>query len=212
MMDATIAKSRKVDMRGGVLRVRGAGSVEQTYAVGSDPLTIGRHPASGIVLDDPLVSAVHADLMATPEGVRLRDCGSSNGTFLAGARVVEAYLLDRTELVVGETTLEFEPSAPTPMQVADVKGLGPLVGGSAVMQRVFSLIRRGAPTDLTVLLLGETGTGKELAARALHDASARRGGPFVVVDCGAIPPSLAEAHLFGHEAGSYTGASAARTS
>jgi DNA-binding NtrC family response regulator len=80
------------------------------------------------------------------------------------------------------------------------------------MQRVFDRIRRAAPTELTVLFLGETGTGKELAARAVHEDSKRSKGPFVVVDCGAIPPSLAEAYLFGHEAGAFTGAVGKRIS
>jgi DNA-binding NtrC family response regulator len=85
-----------------------------------------------------------------------------------------------------------------------------MVGTSPAMRRIFDLLAAIAPTSLSVLLTGETGTGKELAARAIHEASAWRQGPFVVVDCGAIPPSLAESILFGHEKGSFTGAHVAR--
>jgi DNA-binding NtrC family response regulator len=205
-MERTVARSKRLELFGGTLRVAGEGGAAAT------PLTVGRHPSCGLVLDDPLVSAVHAELAATPEGVRLRDRGSSNGTFLGGARVVEALLVDRCRLVFGETAVDFEPGAPQRIDVPDVRGLGGLVGAAPTMQRVFDRLRRAGPTELTVLLLGETGTGKELAARAIHDVSPRRKGPFVVVDCGAIPPSLAEAHLFGHEAGAFTGAVGKRVS
>jgi transcriptional regulator with GAF, ATPase, and Fis domain len=80
------------------------------------------------------------------------------------------------------------------------------------MTRVFQRLQKVAPTELTVLLLGETGTGKELAAHAIHRASPRRAGPFVVVDCGAIPATLADSALFGHEKGAFTGASERRVS
>jgi DNA-binding NtrC family response regulator len=211
-LDATIAKSRKIEVRGGKLTIPNATGPARSFDVDSDPITVGRHASCAIVLDDPLVSAVHAELVATTDGVRLRDRGSSNGTFLAGARVVEAYLVDACRLQLGDTRIEFAPSAPTRITLETVQGIGRIAGSSAAMQRVFHLITRAAPTELTVLLLGETGTGKELAARAIHDASARKNGPFVVVDCGAIPPSLAEAHLFGHEAGAFTGAVEKRVS
>src|SRR5262245_9392884 len=87
---------------------------------------------------------------------------------------------------------------------------GELIGDSAVMRAVFSRLARIAARDTTVLLEGESGTGKELAAKAIHDASLRRAGPFVVVDCGAIPRTLLESELFGHERGAYTGADRAR--
>ncbi len=85
-----------------------------------------------------------------------------------------------------------------------------IVGNSAAMRRVIEMVRRVAPTDLGVLITGESGTGKEVVARALHRASARSGGAFVPVDCGAIPSNLMESELFGHEKGSFTGASSAR--
>ena len=92
------------------------------------------------------------------------------------------------------------------MDVGFADRFGPLVGTSPKMRRVFSVLERVANTPLSVLILGETGTGKELVAKAIHDASDRKAGPFVVVDCGSIPPTLAESILFGHEKGSFTGA------
>jgi DNA-binding NtrC family response regulator len=82
----------------------------------------------------------------------------------------------------------------------------PLLGDSAAMQEVFRLIERVGPTEASVLLTGESGSGKELAAQSIHDRSARRGGPFVAINCGAIPAGLIEAELFGYEKGSFTGA------
>jgi DNA-binding NtrC family response regulator len=84
---------------------------------------------------------------------------------------------------------------------------GGLLGETAVMRAIFARLQRVATRDTTVLLEGESGTGKELAARAIHEASTRRAGPFVVIDCGAIPRTLIDAELFGHERGAYTGAS-----
>jgi DNA-binding NtrC family response regulator len=83
---------------------------------------------------------------------------------------------------------------------------GPLLGTSAAMQEVFRLIERVAPTEASVLLTGESGSGKELAAQSIHDRSLRRGGPFIAINCGAIPAGLIEAELFGYEKGSFTGA------
>src|SRR5450631_3226082 len=82
----------------------------------------------------------------------------------------------------------------------------PLMGDSAAMQEVFRLIERVGPTEASVLLTGESGSGKELAAQSIHERSARRDGPFIAVNCGAIPAGLIEAELFGYEKGSFTGA------
>ena len=82
----------------------------------------------------------------------------------------------------------------------------PLLGDSEAMQEVFRLIERVGPTEASVLLTGESGSGKELAAQSIHDRSARRGGPFLAINCGAIPAGLIEAELFGYEKGSFTGA------
>ena len=91
-------------------------------------------------------------------------------------------------------------------QPARLTAVGSLLGTSAAMQEVFRLIERVGPTEASVLLTGESGSGKELAAQSIHECSARRGRPFVAINCGAIPAGLIEAELFGYEKGSFTGA------
>jgi two-component system response regulator HydG len=91
-------------------------------------------------------------------------------------------------------------------QRASLTAVGSLLGASPAMQEVFRLIERVGPTEASVLLTGESGSGKELAAQSIHECSARRGGPFVAINCGAIPAGLIEAELFGYEKGSFTGA------
>lgn len=174
--------------------------------LGVETKVIGRNEACDLVLDDRKVSAVHMELVATERGVRVRDLGSRNGTFVGDTRVGEVYLLKPTILTLGDSAIEFTPTQPEQVEIPEVAQFGPLVGMSQSMRGVFERCRKAAPTDLTVLILGETGCGKELVAQAIHQASARANKPFVVVDCGAIPPSLAESALFGHERGSFTGA------
>ena len=92
---------------------------------------------------------------------------------------------------------------PAPLPVAAVESM---IGNSVAMQEVFRLIERVGPTEASVLLTGESGSGKELAAQMIHECSARRGKPFIAINCGAIPAGLIEAELFGYEKGSFTGA------
>ncbi len=205
-MESTIVAKGKLEVRGGSLKVtRGKGNKSE-LDIGPETSVVGRNEACDLVLDDKRVSAVHMELVATERGVRVRDLGSRNGTFLSDTRVGEVYLLKSTVLTCGESALEFSPSTPEQVDVPDVAEFGPLVGASAIMRSVFERLRKAAPTELTVLITGETGTGKELVAQAIHEASARKNKPFVVVDCSAIPSSIAESTLFGHERGSFTGA------
>ncbi|HQY62679.1 MAG: sigma 54-interacting transcriptional regulator [Myxococcales bacterium] len=205
-MENTIVAKGRLEVRGGTLSVkRGAGN-KSKLEIGPEITVIGRNEACDLVLDDKRVSAVHVELIATERGVRVRDLGSRNGTFLGDTRVGEVYLLKPTVFSVGESVLEFTPSTPETVEIPEVAAFGPLVGSSAGMRAVFERCRKAAPTELTVLILGETGCGKELVAQAIHQASTRAHKPFVVVDCGSIPPSLAESALFGHERGSFTGA------
>ena len=173
-------------------------------------IVIGRANAD-LTLGDRRVSALHAEIRLEPTGYRLRDLGSTNGTHVAGLRVVEGYLVANTSIVIGDSTVRFEPLAESvELPISGERRLGGFVGESAVMRRLFEVIQRFATTDATVLITGETGTGKELAAQAIHQQSARRAGPFVVLDCGAIPAQLVEDQLFGHEAGAFTNAISSR--
>ncbi len=98
-------------------------------------------------------------------------------------------------------------------QLADARGSRPaggIVGNAPALRRVLEVARQAAPSSATVLLMGESGTGKEMFARVIHDLSPRAGGPFVAVNCGALPESIIEAELFGAEKGAYTGATATR--
>jgi DNA-binding NtrC family response regulator len=181
-----------------------------TFTVDVDPLVIGRDAGVAIVLADPEVSALHCELRAVSEGILVRDLGSTNGTFIGAVRVREAIVSTQSELTLGKTKIQLVPEAKRRVDVGFSDHFGPLVGNSPRMRRVFGVLEKVARTPLSVLIVGETGTGKELVAKALHEVSDRAGSPFVVVDCGSIPPTLAESILFGHERGAFTGATERR--
>ncbi len=202
LMESTILSRHKVEVRGG--RIKAAKT--NWFEIGTEPVIIGRNTQCQVVLDDAKISAVHAEFVATEHGVRVRDLGSRNGIFAGGVRITEVFLLAACKLRLGETEISFEPARPEKIVVPSISAFGPLVAQSAGMRAIFEKISKVAPTDLTVLITGETGTGKEVVAQAIHLASPRAKKPFVVVDCGSIPQSLAEATLFGHERGAFTGA------
>lgn len=202
-LDVTVGLRNRVHVRGGRIRV---GNDEAWVDIGQDPVIIGRNPACQVVVDDGKVSAVHVEFIATAEGVRVRDLGSRNGTFVGTVRIGEVTVTGPCVIRVGATNVQFELVRPETITVPAIPAFGPLVGQSESMRTIFDRLQRIAATDLTLLICGETGTGKELAAQSVHNASKRVDKPFIVVDCGSIPPSLAEATLFGHERGAFTGA------
>ena len=172
-----------------------------------DRVRIGAGPGNDLLLENPTVSSVHVEITASPAGFKLRDLGSTNGTRVDGVRVSEAYLEDGQTLTVGEVPLTFAVGAEkvsTPL--SEETELFGAVGQSAAMRTVFSRVTRAGKTNATVLIRGETGTGKEVIAWSIYEASKRKDQPFVVVDCGAIAPTLIESELFGHEKGAFTGA------
>ncbi|MFN0252608.1 MAG: sigma 54-interacting transcriptional regulator [Kofleriaceae bacterium] len=176
-----------------------------------DELTIGTDPSNDLHLTDPSVSRHHCVLRATERGLEVRDLGSTNGTVCGAVEVVRAYLTGNGELVLGRTKVTVERlDSEIASALAGVDRMGELVGSSPAMRRMYALLARYAETEGTVLITGETGTGKELAAEAIHAASARRDQPFVVVDCSALPGQLSESELFGHVRGAFTGADADR--
>jgi two-component system, NtrC family, response regulator GlrR len=182
----------------------------QTFIPRSDCVVIGSHPSADLVLRDPAVSRFHCEItVADPPTVR--DLGSRNGTMVNGVTVAQAPLGDGAVLTIGGTQLRFQRTAGAPRIALSARDrFGRMIGRSAAMRAVFALCEQAAASDATVLIEGETGTGKEATAEAIHRESARRDGPFVVVDCGAIPPQLLESELFGHERGAFTGAVAPR--
>ena len=180
------------------------------YNVDIDPIIVGRESGAQLMLEDQEVSALHCELRATEGGVLVRDLGSTNGTFVGPLRIQEATITMRAEVLVGQTRLTVEPEAKRRVDVGFSDRFGVLVGASPRMRRVFSVLEKVAATPLSVLIVGETGTGKEGVAKSVHDASPRKSQPFVVVDCGAIPETLAESILFGLEKGSFTGATERR--
>jgi DNA-binding NtrC family response regulator len=170
-------------------------------------LEVGSDPGCGLALTDPSVSRKHLLLTVASGRVIARDLGSRNGTRFGGAAIHEMELPLGGVLRLGNTELTVRPR----WYVREVppsteRSFGELFGESAAMREVFALLERAAPTDTTVLIEGESGTGKELAARSIHAASARKGGPYVVFDCGSVPPELAESELFGHKKGAFSGA------
>ncbi|MBS2021673.1 MAG: sigma-54-dependent Fis family transcriptional regulator [Deltaproteobacteria bacterium] len=172
--------------------------------------SLGQQSSNDLVLDDKTVSRFHCELLLDGGEARVRDLESRNGTWVDGTRVAMAFLRDGARLRVGRTTLVVKLGLEVQQAVSPRTELGALVGRSVAMRAAFELLEKAAPTDSTVLLDGETGTGKELAAEALHLLSPRREKPFVVVDCAGIPPNLLETELFGHHKGSFTGATQGR--
>jgi DNA-binding NtrC family response regulator len=169
-------------------------------------IVLGRHGAD-LTLSDPKVSGVHCELRLTADGYRLRDLGSTNGTHVRGVRVVDGFIAPGATIQLGKSAVVFTPlddAVALPLWADD--RLAGMVGSSAAMRHLFQLVDRFAAAEATVLIHGETGTGKELVADAIHQRSPRARGPFQVLDCSAIPEQLFEDQIFGHEAGAFTGA------
>jgi DNA-binding NtrC family response regulator len=174
-------------------------------------LVVGTDASTSLVLSDGAVSRFHFEIEVVGERAMLRDLGSKNGTGVGGILALSAQLPAATLISVGRSKIRFEMAADlVDVPAAATTSFGSLVGRSAPIRQAFALLERAAASDATVLLLGETGTGKEAAAESIHAASARASGPFVVVDCASVPGPLLEAELFGHERGAFTGAHAAR--
>jgi transcriptional regulator with GAF, ATPase, and Fis domain len=172
-----------------------------------DTVTVGSSPKNDLVLADAAVSRHHLRVEATPRGFMLSDLDSTNGTTVGTLQLQQALAHGPVELRIGESTLRFTPLAEEEeVLIPATDHYGPVLGRSPAMRELFCQLEMIAGKDVTVLLEGETGTGKELIAEAIHEHSPRRKGPFVVVDCGAIPSNLIESELFGHLRGSFTGA------
>jgi DNA-binding NtrC family response regulator len=168
---------------------------------------IGSGAGSDARLSDATISRRHLSVALVEGGVLARDLGSTNGSFVRGARFNELILGFGAEIQIGQTVLKYVPEEePVDVAPAEAESFGALVGRDPKMRQVFRLLSDVAATDATVLLEGQTGTGKELLAEEIHRHSPRRDQPFVVFDCGAVPKDLIESALFGHVRGAFTGA------
>jgi transcriptional regulator with PAS, ATPase and Fis domain len=170
-------------------------------------VVVGTSSRCDMVLTDQSVSRRHFELGPGDNGYVLRDLDSMNGTFIRGLRVREVLLPGSEEIEIGRSTLLLSTlDEHEELPLSDKTAFGTMVGRSAAMRQVFAVLERAAPSDATILLEGESGTGKELAAENIHSHSPYHDKPFILVDCGAVAPSLVESELFGHCKGAFTGA------
>jgi DNA-binding NtrC family response regulator len=192
------------------LRVTHGAELGLLHTIGAAPVIVGTSASSDVCLSDRSVSRAHCQLFARDGECVIRDLGSTNGTYVDGVMVVEALVPVGSRLRLGTTELRLEQQTGADRTRGEMAcEFGELVGGSPAMTQVFGELQRVARTSLTCLLLGETGTGKELAARAVHAQSDRADKPFLVVDCAGVGPQFMEDKLFGHQKGAFTGATAA---
>lgn len=181
------------------------------FIVDKNVFSIGADPNSDLVLEDSSVSRRHCEIQVLPDGYVIRDLGSTNGTIVQGVKVTEAYLSQGTEFQLGNTRFVFCP-LPDQMEygLSESDHFGGVLGESVPMRHVFYLAERYASTDATVLVEGETGTGKEVIAEAIHQYSSRADKPFIVIDCASLARELIASELFGHTKGAFTGATSDR--
>ncbi len=172
----------------------------------SETLTIGTAESNDLVLSDETVSRFHLDLTRRADRIVVTDHGSTNGTLMGTLAIDRARITPGTTLRLGRTSIKVTDGAVVNVEVFDGDRLGGLVGRSAAMRQLMARVRRAAQSEASVLILGETGTGKEVVARTIHDSSKRSEQPFETVDCGAILPTLIASELFGYEKGAFTGA------
>jgi len=199
---ATVRRLRK----GKLVVVAGADQGKE-LEISKPRVTGGRSIISDLVLGDKAVSGTHFEIAARDDGYRLRDLNSRNGVFCGDLRVREVYLRPGTIFRIGHTQIQFQPMQDVvEIELSKKDRFDAILGGSPAMREIFAQLEKVSPSDLTVMITGETGTGKEMVARAIHNKSPRVKKPFVVLDCGSIPKELIESTLFGHEKGSFTGA------
>ncbi len=182
-----------------------------TLETAGSPVRIGTAESNDLILTDETVSRRHCEVIPTPNGIRVRDDGSTNRVVVGDVLVVDATFTGPFKFELGNTVITITPlTEKVYREQLDTDRFGDLLGKSPPMQELFADLERIAPTELSLLIEGETGTGKELVADSVHRASPRAEGPFVTFDCSSVAASLAESELFGHERGAFTGAVSAR--
>lgn len=205
--DLTLDLACAVDTAAGPVWIRFENAHEQ-HTIRLDPghqVVVGSNNNVDVRLTDRTVSGRHAGIVHCGDGIEVVDFGSRNGVRAGGARVQRAWLFRGGTVELGRTTVFVE--APTGGRNAGPATLLPgLVGTSDAMQRLAMTVRRLAPMKLPAMIRGESGSGKELVARAMHKESRRAEGPFVAINAATISRELAESELFGHVKGAFTGA------
>lgn len=189
------------------LRIESGPEAGQEIELSGDRVTGGRSDINDIVLSDSSVSATHFELRLEEQGVRLKDLDSRNGCFVGPLRVRDAWLTPNTTFsLAGRCDIRLVAAMEAEVPILRENCFGSLYGASTVMREMFLTLKKLSDTPLSVLVEGETGTGKELVAKALHEHSSRHSRPFVIFDCTNLPSELAESMILGHARGAFTGA------
>jgi DNA-binding NtrC family response regulator len=205
------SESYPIYVRRGKLVVLSGPDKGEAFVLDRPELTIGSKEDNSVILSDPTVSRTHAVLLETGGRYVIKDLNSTNGTYLDGVLVKEAVLEFGRTMTLGETEMKLVPFQEKIEAFPSSKNVfGEVYGQSLAMRQIFGILEKVASTDVAIVLEGETGVGKELLARAIHENSSRAKGPFVVFDCSAIAENLIESELFGHERGAFTGATHSR--
>ncbi len=171
-----------------------------------DRTLIGTAESCDVLLDDEYVSARHCEIGLEGDTLYLRDLRSTNGTFVNGVRAEAVALVPGSAVRCGTTVLQVLAGDRRRVRAAEYPWSVPLIGRSPSFLLLKRQIERVAPLEQNLFIHGETGTGKELVAAALHELSPRKDAPFIAINCGAISKDLMESELFGHEKGAFTGA------
>jgi len=181
------------------------------FFVNRDTYTIGSGDHNDLVIGDSTVSKRHCEIIVEESGYQIRDLDSTNGTMVQGVRVSSAHLAPGAEIQIGKSRIVFCPLQDSnDIPLSSKEAFGKMLGRSIPMRRIFYLAETYSPSDATIMITGETGTGKEVLAEEIHNHSSRKNKPFIVIDCAAISKDLMESEIFGHVKGAFTGANSDR--
>jgi transcriptional regulator with GAF, ATPase, and Fis domain len=175
--------------------------------LGKEEIVVGTSAAADLQLTAADVSGCHFSIQVRSEGFLLTDLDSAGGTLVDGRVIRSMYIRPGDAIEIGTTKLRLRPrDEGVTLPLSSAEAFGGYLGRSVAARRTFTLLEQVAPTNTTVLLLGESGTGKDVVAESIHERSPRADGRFVVFDCGSVADGVLESELFGHEPGAFTGA------